>query len=424
MTLTSHDVTTFDGYICTMFRITHPNVKATKGPVLLQHGLMDSADTWVVIGDKSLAFVLARSGYDVFLGNSRGNKYAKRHVSLDPKSDEFWDFSWDEMAAYDLPAFVDFILGFTGYSQLSYVGHSQGTTQMFAALVTQPEFAKKILNFIALAPVAYVANTSSKILAEAADLEVDRIVERFGINEFLPSNLVSRNLLPAVCDARLSSWMCTTTLALVSGFNKDQYEDGVFGVVFVHYPSGTSGKTMIHWAQSIRNYDGDRSDFSHFDYGSTMNNRLYGQTKALEYDISQFPSSVNLMLASGGLDKLADPTDVSRLKEHLPHPFTSLMLAKYEHSAFVWGKNAVHDVYKPLMTFIDQGVKKSGGYASFSGSSDDSDSSMSTTTITFIAVAAVATVSLFTLFAVKYVKSRKQEDVYVLIPIPTNKSTA
>ena len=30
----------------------------------------------------------------VWLGNSRGNTYARRHVSLESSSDAFWDFTW------------------------------------------------------------------------------------------------------------------------------------------------------------------------------------------------------------------------------------------------------------------------------------------------------------------------------------------
>lgn len=36
--------------------------------------------------------------------------------------------SFDEMAKYDIPASVDFILKKTGQEQVFYVGHSQGTT--------------------------------------------------------------------------------------------------------------------------------------------------------------------------------------------------------------------------------------------------------------------------------------------------------
>jgi hypothetical protein len=43
------------------------------------------------------AFVIANQGFDVWLGNSRGNKYSREHATKSPDSKDFWDFSWPQM---------------------------------------------------------------------------------------------------------------------------------------------------------------------------------------------------------------------------------------------------------------------------------------------------------------------------------------
>jgi pimeloyl-ACP methyl ester carboxylesterase len=73
------------------------------------------------------------------------------------------------MAKYDLPATMDYIERITGQNQLVYIGHSQGTLIAFAALSTNPEFAKKIKLFVALAPIVTIGNImvpELRILAE------------------------------------------------------------------------------------------------------------------------------------------------------------------------------------------------------------------------------------------------------------------
>ena len=134
-----------------------------KPAVFLQHGFLASADCWVANGaGLSPAFQLARSGYDVWIGNQRGSKYSRSHKTLDPdsKSGEFWHFSFVEMGDIDSPAFIDYIRKTTGQPKISYIGHSQGTTQMFYGLATNEEYFKERLNcFIALAPAIRLDNS-------------------------------------------------------------------------------------------------------------------------------------------------------------------------------------------------------------------------------------------------------------------------
>lgn len=105
----------------------------SKKVVLLQHGFLDSSDSWISNHEKmALPFMLANLGYDVWMGNNRGNKYCRNHESLNADKDKkFWDFSLHEMGQYDLPAMIDFILLTTKREKLSYIGHSQGSAQYF-----------------------------------------------------------------------------------------------------------------------------------------------------------------------------------------------------------------------------------------------------------------------------------------------------
>jgi pimeloyl-ACP methyl ester carboxylesterase len=147
---------TKDGYILNMFRIKGENIESGAPAVFLQHGFTDSADTWIMnYGDVAPAFQLARAGYDVWLGNQRGTKYSMDHTNLNHASDAaYWRFSFPEMGLYDAPAQVDYVRKVSGRDKITYIGHSQGTTQMFFAISRDEAFWKKRLNlFVAIAPV-------------------------------------------------------------------------------------------------------------------------------------------------------------------------------------------------------------------------------------------------------------------------------
>ena len=69
-----------------------------------------------VVGN-NLGFELAKRGYDVWLANSRGNTYSRKHVKLSAQEPQFWDYSFDQMIKFDLPATIDFILNKTRHSK-------------------------------------------------------------------------------------------------------------------------------------------------------------------------------------------------------------------------------------------------------------------------------------------------------------------
>ena len=143
-------MTTDDGYILTVYRIPGMVGEAvpnkSKPTVMFQHGILDAAISWVTHHPEvAPAFVAARAGYDVWLGNSRGNTFSRKHVEYDPDdnrhggADKFWDFDFEQMGQYDLPAVLDHMTAQTGIEKHAYIGHSQGTSQMYYALAEYQE---------------------------------------------------------------------------------------------------------------------------------------------------------------------------------------------------------------------------------------------------------------------------------------------
>ena len=104
---------------------------------------------------KAPAFQLINAGFDVWLGNSRGNKYSLGHTQLDHTNDRmYWQFSFIEMGQYDSKAFVDYIIKTTGRFKVTVIAHSQGASQMIYSLDTFPRYWENRVNaLVALAPI-------------------------------------------------------------------------------------------------------------------------------------------------------------------------------------------------------------------------------------------------------------------------------
>lgn len=149
-----HEVQTEDGYLLSIYRLPQRDMQRSNRKVmLLMHGMTSAAQAFLTFGKKgSAAYQYYDAGYDIWIGNNRGNTYSRHHVKLDPNKLEFWNFSWHEMGVYDLPAMIDYILMHTNQTQLAYVGHSQGVTCAFVMLSELPQYNQKISVLHAMTP--------------------------------------------------------------------------------------------------------------------------------------------------------------------------------------------------------------------------------------------------------------------------------
>ncbi len=91
------------------------------------------------------------------------------HTTLSVEDSRFWDFDYDEMGKFDLPAQIDYIINITGHSKITYVGHSMGGTQMVTGMTMNPEyFSSKINLFVGLGPASRLKYTKSTYVKNVA----------------------------------------------------------------------------------------------------------------------------------------------------------------------------------------------------------------------------------------------------------------
>jgi pimeloyl-ACP methyl ester carboxylesterase len=325
-----------------------------KPVVYLQHGLLDCSATWVEnFPNESLGFLLADAGYDVWLGNMRGNTYALAHVKYTIKDDEFWHFTFDEMAKFDVPAITEFALSTTGQPNLYYVGHSQGTTVGFIQFSQNPTWAQsKIKQFHALAPVAWLAHTTSplRLIAPFADA-MGFLLELLGVDEFLPSSKFMEWLGGTLCEPP-TEFLCDNVVMLICGYDSKNMNISRNSVYMTHAPAGTSTYNMVHFAQLI-----NTNKFQMMDWGYFDNEKAYGHHTPPQY----YPNTMTVSTALywGDIDEFADPTDVETLQQQIQHLLGSYRYPDMDHLDFVWGLNAPKEPYPQLMQLIAADVAAS-----------------------------------------------------------------
>ena len=150
---------------------------------LVIHGILDSADSFA-IADDSVINKLLDEGFEVWAGNNRGTKYSCTHITEKNTSSKFWDFSFDEMAEFDVPAFYKKIFETSQVEKITLIAHSQGGTQSFAALAQFEDIQNKTERFIALAPVLFMNRfpDDPNIFYYLAKFIISKILEFICIN--------------------------------------------------------------------------------------------------------------------------------------------------------------------------------------------------------------------------------------------------
>ncbi|XP_066257714.1 lipase 3-like [Euwallacea similis] len=356
-----HEVETEDGYLLDVYRVPSSPKIGTKSansfPVLINHGLMGSAENFIIGGpSKALAYVLADKGYDVWFCNARGSWHSRKHKTMDPDRDlhQFWRFSWHEIGYYDLPATIDYILNVTQKSKLHYIGHSQGTTTFFALMADKPEYNEKIHVMLALAPSAlleHIKDPSLKFLAPTYRY-LQSLAESFEIYELVPKRLLSheaiRAIISSLCDSKSATRIiCMNVFVAMSGFSEEQLDPNTIPLIIQTGPAGASLYQVLHYAQLV-----NTGKFIKYDWSPKENLLKYNSTVPPEYNLGHVTCPVALFY--GDADLLTTKEDVAILATRLPNVVDVYRVPydNWSHMDFLWAKDVDKLLNKHLLRVL------------------------------------------------------------------------
>ncbi|KAK0120953.1 hypothetical protein ONS96_011148 [Cadophora gregata f. sp. sojae] len=216
-----------------------------KFPILMMHGLLQSSGAYCTNDDRSLAFYLCKSGYDVWLGNNRCG-FHPDHTLLSTSDPRMWAWNIRQMGVMDLPALTSRVLSETGFEKLGLIAHSQGTTQTLVALAKEqrPDLGEKLTVFCALAPAAYAGPLIGKAYFKFMRLispAFFRII--FGIHAFIPLMMTMHRIIPG----KLFGAMGYVVFHFLFNWSDDRWDRGLRDRCFQFAPVYVSAESMRWW---------------------------------------------------------------------------------------------------------------------------------------------------------------------------------
>ncbi|KAF8862712.1 alpha/beta-hydrolase [Acephala macrosclerotiorum] len=335
-----HVVQTGDGYLLGLHRlawrkgeenqkVNHGHNAVKKPVVYMHHGLLMNSEVWVCLTEEErcLPFRLVEKGYDVWLGNNRGNKYSKKSVHHSPADIPFWDFSMDEFAFHDIPDSIAYVLEATHASSLSYIGFSQGTAQAFATLAIHPRLNDQVNVFIALAPAMAPAGLSTGVVDALVKASPQVLFLLFGRRSILSSATMWQSILYPPIFVRLID----LGLSFLFGWNAHNISTSQKLAAYPHLYSFTSTKSVVHWFQIIRT-----KSFQLYD--DDVQPALSLTTVSKYTKVAKFPTrniKTPIVLVYGGSDSLVD---INVMLKELPAHTVATEIPHYEHLDFLWAR--------------------------------------------------------------------------------------
>nr|XP_023022827.1 lysosomal acid lipase/cholesteryl ester hydrolase-like [Leptinotarsa decemlineata] len=162
-TVEEHELLTKDDYFILVVRAVMGSITKPT-PIVMGHGLNTNTLSFVTMFNKTLAFELLQSGYQVFFINFRGTRYSDRHKTLTKDNEDYWKFSFHQMGEFDIPAAMDLVENKTSGTKAVFIGFSMANTAVNIYSILYPEESKSRLSgIIEMAPVANLTGMRSAL---------------------------------------------------------------------------------------------------------------------------------------------------------------------------------------------------------------------------------------------------------------------
>lgn len=340
--LEENSITTSDGYILSLWHMSpkNPNGKV----VFFQHGLADTAWCFFQLGSKSLPFLLLNQGFDVWLGNIRGNVFSSKHLTKDPNDDDsgFYAYTLDDFVNYDLPAMINYVKTRTGIKKMSYIAHSQGSTIFLMLYMAKPSFTQSSFDhFSSVGTVPNIAYTDFTPI-EFLD-KIYGILKKVNIFNTLNLSNTQRNLLSRFCKA--TPFICGKFFdagASIKPSNRMDYKR-IYNYMY-YYPGGTSKTNLFHWSQI-----------------HTMKKLVYynpnfdKEKTAKPYNIDILKKwNIKALVARTDDDTFSSYQDVTNFYNTVENKsyMNILELKNYGHLDVLAADSAYEDIFIPIVNFL------------------------------------------------------------------------
>lgn len=339
-----------------------PSPSPYKYPVLLIHGLLQSPGAYCCSDDSSLAFYLAKSGLDVWLGSNRCG-FNPRHTLLTPKDPRMWSWNIRQMGNLDLPALISRVLHETKFPKLALIAHSQGTTETLVALAKEqrPEIGAKISIVCLLAPAAYAGRLISKM-----QFKFMRVISpgmfraMFGIHAFIPFMISMHRLLPG----KIYGWMGYRVFSFLFNWTDDRWDRGIRDRFFQFSPVYVSAESMRWWlgrecfaSQKCILATREEANLEDAEEEQLEEDEMVHLSAEELKKYSWYNEMVPpFALWIGGSDALVDGKRLLRRFQRGREPFVRLVHSKvieeYEHLDVIWAMDSIKQVGHEVLECI------------------------------------------------------------------------